>query len=566
MAVTAPSNLKINQIYALNNGENSDVVQFPNAWLALEWTNGQTAPHNIVVETSHMSALSAGTTGGFLYANNPAARPLQSVLLPSGSTRGLIPLQSAVATYSRYDRFFQNQDAIIVRAYATTSTENSSVVSLAVPVHPSLLSVTTGNVSTNYVPSGVSVFDYWRLQGPYATVGSYSAVTAWMPGFPNTLTATASQLANSSVCVSFPFRGEIMHPTSAPGILIPVQDENHNEAHPLTLPKIYEIKLATLTGAEVHSGFAYPNGETGEVAYNIPASAVTQTGRYVLMARGLVQYYYPSYTGSVWNFSKTITVDQASPAGGGLSFELFNDNSSYSLTYAKTFANFTGTQQHQVLGTFIMSQVPTAYSMGAYGSASGVSVPAYRAEDQMLGVFNTESQLWSTVLTLTAPAVTSGGGGNTNMFSWLNNDYWYLTDLQVNLGTRAVTHRHGTLEIRPNDTVNFAVFFHDGSSGKDPVATDLRLAVRSSTNASAYYFWANPSVTTTSVSGDIYYTITVTASDEDLLSAQAAGLLAGSNSPQTLLAEVQWTTTRGTFTSDTFNITVANEVAREPDV
>lgn len=167
---------------------------------------------------------------------------------------------------------------------------------------------------------------------------------------------------------------------------------------------------------------------------------------------------------------------------------------------------------------------------------------------------------------LTAPAVTSGGGGGSNMFSWLNNDYWYLTDLQVNLGTRAVTHRHGTLELRPNDTVNFAVLFHDGSAGKDPVATDLRLAVRSSTNASAYYFWANPSVTTTSVSGDIYYTITVTASDEDLLSAQAAGLLAGSNNSQTLLAEVQWTTTRGTFTSDTFNITVANEVAREPDV
>ena len=167
---------------------------------------------------------------------------------------------------------------------------------------------------------------------------------------------------------------------------------------------------------------------------------------------------------------------------------------------------------------------------------------------------------------LTAPAVTSGGGGGSNMFSWLNNDYWYLTDLQVNLGTRAVTHRHGTLELRPNDTVNFAVLFHDGSAGKDPVATDLRLAVRSASNASAYYFWANPSVTTTSVSGDIYYTITVTASDEDLLSAQAAGLLAGSNSPQTLLAEVQWTTTRGTFTSDTFNITVANEVVREPDV
>lgn len=165
---------------------------------------------------------------------------------------------------------------------------------------------------------------------------------------------------------------------------------------------------------------------------------------------------------------------------------------------------------------------------------------------------------------LTAPTVTTSG--NANMFSWLNNDYWYLTDLQVNLGTRAVTHRHGTIELRPNDTVNFGVLFHDGTAGKDPVATDLRLAVRSANNASAYYFWANPSVTTTSVSGDIYYTITVTASDEDLLAAQAAGLLAQSNASQTLLAEVQWTTTRGTFTSDTFNITVANEVVREPDV
>ena len=166
--------------------------------------------------------------------------------------------------------------------------------------------------------------------------------------------------------------------------------------------------------------------------------------------------------------------------------------------------------------------------------------------------------------TLTAPAVTSAG--SSNMFSWLDNSYWYLTDLQVNLGTRAVTHRHGTLELRPNDTVNFAVLFHNGASGVDPVATDLRLAVRSASNSSAYYFWSNPSVTTTSVFGDIFYTITVTASDEDLLAAQAVGLLAGSNVSQNLLAEVQWTTTRGTFSSDTFNISVANEVVRETDV
>jgi len=167
---------------------------------------------------------------------------------------------------------------------------------------------------------------------------------------------------------------------------------------------------------------------------------------------------------------------------------------------------------------------------------------------------------------LTAPAVTSGGGGNTNMFYWLNNAYWYLTDLQVNLGTREVTHRHGTVEIKPNDTISFAVLFHNGSTGVDPVATDLRLAVRSASNASADHFWSAATVTTASVSGDTYYTITVTASDEDLLAAQAAGLLAGSNAAQSLLAEVQWTTTRGTFSSDTFTISVPNEVVREPDV
>jgi len=167
--------------------------------------------------------------------------------------------------------------------------------------------------------------------------------------------------------------------------------------------------------------------------------------------------------------------------------------------------------------------------------------------------------------TLTASAVTSGGV-TASMFSWLDNSYWYLTDLQVNLGTREVTHRHGTVEIKPNDTINFAVLFHNGSAGVDPVATDLRLAVRSASNASAYHFWSAATVTTAAVSGDTYYTITVTASDDDLLAAQAAGLLAGSNAAQSLLGEIQWTTTRGTFSSDTFTISVPNEVVRETDV
>jgi hypothetical protein len=167
--------------------------------------------------------------------------------------------------------------------------------------------------------------------------------------------------------------------------------------------------------------------------------------------------------------------------------------------------------------------------------------------------------------TLTAgTAVTSGR--SSNMFSWLNNDYWYLTDLQVNLGTRAVTNRQGSIDLRPSDTINFAILFHDGTAGINPQATDIKLAVRSSNNTSPYHFWSAATVSTVTVSDDVYYAITVTASDDDLLTAQAANLLAGSNAAQSLLGEIQWTTTRGTFSSDTFTINVPSEVVREPDV
>jgi hypothetical protein len=166
--------------------------------------------------------------------------------------------------------------------------------------------------------------------------------------------------------------------------------------------------------------------------------------------------------------------------------------------------------------------------------------------------------------TLTASTVTSGE--SSNMYSWLDNSYWYLTDLQVNLGTRAVTHRHGTIQLRPSDTINFAILFHNGTAGIDPQATDIKLAVRSSNNTSPYHFWSAATVSTVTVSGDVYYAITITASDDDLLTAQAANLLAGSNADQSLLGEIQWTTTRGTFSSDTFTINVPSEVVREPDV
>jgi hypothetical protein len=165
---------------------------------------------------------------------------------------------------------------------------------------------------------------------------------------------------------------------------------------------------------------------------------------------------------------------------------------------------------------------------------------------------------------LTAPVLTAGA--TASLYSWLTNDLYYITDLQVNLDTRAVTHRHGTVTMRPNDTTNFAILFNNGTAGVDPVATDIKLAVRGFSNNGPYALWSAATVTTVAVSGDTYYSITMTASDLDLLSGQASNLLSGSNADQSFLGEIQWTTSLGAFSSNTFAINVPNKVIRETDV
>jgi hypothetical protein len=165
---------------------------------------------------------------------------------------------------------------------------------------------------------------------------------------------------------------------------------------------------------------------------------------------------------------------------------------------------------------------------------------------------------------LTAPVLTAGA--TASLYSWLTNDLYYITDLQVNLDTRAVTHRHGTVTMRPNDTINFAILFNNGTAGVDPVATDIKLAVRGFSNNGPYALWSAATVTTVAVSGDTYYSITMTASDLDLLSGQASNLLSGSNADQSFLGEIQWTTSLGAFSSNTFAINVPNKVIRETDV
>ena len=175
-----------------------------------------------------------------------------------------------------------------------------------------------------------------------------------------------------------------------------------------------------------------------------------------------------------------------------------------------------------------------------------------------------------TIVVTGGGAVTGGGGASvstvarTTAVSALAED-WAMQDIQINLRTRAVQTSLTTIKIKPNDTAILGVLFHDGTYVVDPGVTNLKLAARDSGNAAAYRIY-NTDTTVVSVGEANYYQMQVLANDSDLLDNQNSNLLAGSNADQSLLGEIQWTTTRGTFSSDTFTINVPSEVVREPDV
>jgi hypothetical protein len=175
-----------------------------------------------------------------------------------------------------------------------------------------------------------------------------------------------------------------------------------------------------------------------------------------------------------------------------------------------------------------------------------------------------------TIVVTGGGAVTGGGEASVSTValatavSALAQD-WAIQDLQINLRTRAVGSSLTTIKIKPNDTAILGLLFHDGTYVVDPGVTNLKFAARDSANSGAYTIY-DTDTTVVSVGDANYYQIEVLANDSDLLDKQNANLLAGSNSAQSLLGEIQWTTTRGTFSSDTFTINVPSEVVREPDV
>lgn len=211
----------------------------------------------------------------------------------------------------------------------------------------------------------------------------------------------------------------------------------------------------------------------------------------------------------------------------------------------------------------LYASVPSGYVLDTYAvCCQGVSTVSVSTTMTLTGL--------DTIVVTGGGAVTGGGQASvstvlkTTAVSGLAED-WAMQDIQINLRTRAVESSLTTIKIKPNDTAILGVLFHDGTYVVDPGVTNLKLAARDLTNAAAYRIY-NTDTTVVSIGEANYYQMQVLANDSDLLTNQSDNLLAGSNASQSLLGEIQWTTTRGTFSSDTFTINVPSEVVREPDV
>jgi hypothetical protein len=211
----------------------------------------------------------------------------------------------------------------------------------------------------------------------------------------------------------------------------------------------------------------------------------------------------------------------------------------------------------------LYASVPSGYVLDTYAvCCQGVSTVSVSSTMTLTGL--------DTTVVTGGGAVTGGGTASvstvarTTAVSALAED-WTIQDIQINLRTRAVQSSLTTIKIKPNDTAILGLVFHDGTYVVDPGVTNLKFAARDSTNSGAYTIY-DTDTTVVSVGDANYYQIEILSTDSDLLDAQSTNLLAGSNSAQSLLGEIQWTTTRGTFSSDTFTINVPSEVVREPDV
>jgi hypothetical protein len=321
-------------------------------------------------------------------------------------------------------------------------------------------------------------------------------------GAPSTLTFSVATMSAGSFVVTVPFRATEQS-GNAPGILIPwTQSTGPDEL----VEEIYRVSVLS-AGVTVVSGYLTVSNivTVSSGGFRATFSGVPTTGSY------------------------TVRVEEKRPAlysvitGGSPSV-------SYNLITAAVCCQ--GVSTVSVSSTITLSGLDTVVVTGG-GAVTGGGQASV-----------------STVFLSTA-------------LSELQQD-WTIQDLQVNLRSRVVSSSLGSLRLKPNDNAILGLVFHTGTYVVDPGATAVQLAVRDSANSGAYRLY-NTNTTIVSVGDANYYRMEVLANDEDLLTAQAANLLAGSNASQTLLGELQWVTTMGTFSSDSFAVNAANEIVREPD-
>lgn len=322
-------------------------------------------------------------------------------------------------------------------------------------------------------------------------------------GAPSTLTFSVATLSAGSFVVTVPFR-PTAESGNAPGILIPFsQSAGPDEL----VNEIYRVSVLS-AGTTVVSGFLTVSNivTVSSGGFQATFSGVPTTGSYTVRVEEKRPALYSVITGG-------------------------SPDVSYSLIQAAVCCQ--GVSTVSVSSTMTLSGLDTVVVTGGGAVTGG-------------GQASVSTVLLSTAL------------GN------LAQD-WTIQDVSVNLRSRVVSSSLGSLRLKPNDNAILGVVFHTGTYVVDPGATAVQLAVRDSANSGAYRLY-NTNTTIVSVGDANYYRMEVLANDEDLLTAQAANLLAGSNASQTLLGELQWVTTMGTFSSDSFAVNAANEIVREPDV
>jgi hypothetical protein len=335
-----------------------------------------------------------------------------------------------------------------------------------------------------------------------ASSGNFPYTSGYFAAAPSTLTYSATQNTANALVITVPFRSAASS-SNAPGILLPWSQTTGPDEN-IVPTNVYRVSVLS-GGVDVASTF-------------LTTSNIVTAG-----SGGFVGSIPASSIPNTRSY--TVRVEEKVPA--------------------------------------LYASVPSGYVLDTYAvCCQGVSTVSVSSTMTLTGL--------DTAVVTGGGAVTGGGTASVSTVtlstavSALAAD-WIIQDLQINLRTRAVQSSLTTIKIKPNDTAILGLLFHDGTYVVDPGLTNLKFAARDSSNAGAYTIY-DTDTTVVSVGDANYYQIEVLANDSDLLDTQNSNLLAGSNASQSLLGEIQWTTTRGTFSSDTFTINVPSEVVREPDV